>query len=83
MLNKSRKMRVQSNKEKKGKREGILERMKETGKKMVSGVVAAASGWWEKLQTFLLMTFVGSLVVAIKENWEAIKTQIEKVVNFV
>jgi len=83
MLNKSRKMRVQSNKEKKGKREGILERMKETGKKMVGGVVAAASGWWEKLQTFLLMTFVGSLVVAIKENWEAIKTQIEKVVNFV
>ncbi len=83
MLNKSRKMRVQSNKEKKGKREGILERMKETGKKMVGGVVAAASDWWEKLQTFLLMTFVGSLVVAIKENWEAIKTQIEKVVNFV
>jgi hypothetical protein len=29
------------------------------------------------------MTLLGSLVVAIKENWEAIKVQIDKVVNFV
>ena len=29
------------------------------------------------------MTLVGSLVVAIKENWEAIKVQIDKVVNVV
>ena len=83
MLNKSKDMRVQSDKEKKGKREGVLENVKNMGKKMVGNIAAAASGWWEKLQTFLLMTFVGSLVIAIKENWEAIKVQIDKVVNFV
>ena len=83
MLNKSRRMRVQADKEKKGKREGVLENVKNMGKKMVGDVVATASGWWEKLQRFLLMTLLGSLVVAIKENWEAIKVQIDKVVNFV
>ena len=83
MLNKSRQNRVQADKEKKGKREGILESMKNTGKKMVKNVASAASNWWEKLQTFLLMTLLGSLVVAIKENWETIKAQIDKVVKFV
>jgi len=83
MLSKSRKMRQQADKEKKGKREGVLENVKNMGKKMVGDVVATASGWWEKLQRFLLMTLLGSLVVAIKENWEAIKVQIDKVVNFV
>ena len=83
MLNKSRQNRVQADKEKKGKREGLLESMKNTGKKMVKNVVSAASNWWEKLQTFLLMTLLGSLVVAIKENWETIKAQIDKVVKFV
>ena len=83
MLDKSRKMRQQADKEKKGKREGVLENVKNMGKKMVGDVVATASGWWEKLQRFLLMTLLGSLVVAIKENWEAIKVQIDKVVNFV
>ena len=83
MLNKSRKMRVQDDKEKKDKREGLLESMKNMGKKMVKSAASAASGWWERLQTFLLMTLVGSLVVAIKENWEAIKVQIDKVVNVV
>ena len=83
MLNKSRRMRVQADKEKKGKREGVLENVKNMGKKMVGDVVATASGWWERLQKFLLMTLLGSLVVAIKENWEAIKVQIDKVVNFV
>jgi hypothetical protein len=83
MLDKSRRMRQQVDKEKKGKREGVLENVKNMGKKMVGDVVATASGWWEKLQRFLLMTLLGSLVVAIKENWEAIKVQIDKVVNFV
>jgi hypothetical protein len=83
MLNKSRRNRVQADKEKKGKREGLLESMKNTGKKMVKNVASAASNWWEKLQTFLLMTLLGSLVVAIKENWETIKAQIDKVVKFV
>jgi len=83
VLNKSRRMRVQADKEKKGKREGVLENVKNMGKKMVGDVVATASGWWERLQKFLLMTLLGSLVVAIKENWEAIKAQIDKVVNFV
>jgi len=83
MLNKSRKMRVQDDKEKKDKREGLLESMKNTGKKMVKSAASAASGWWERLQNFLLMTLVGSLVVAIKENWEAIKVQIDKVVNII
>jgi predicted nuclease with TOPRIM domain len=81
MLDKSRMMRQQSDKEKKGKREGILERMKETGKKMVGGIVAGVKGWWEKLQTFLLMTLLGSLVVAIKENWEKIQAKIEETVT--
>ena len=35
MLNKSRQNRVQADKEKKGKRDGLLESMKNTGKKMV------------------------------------------------
>ena len=83
VLSKSRRMRVQADKEKKGKREGVLENVKNMGKKMVGDVVATASGWWERLQKFLLMTLLGSLVVAIKENWEAIKVQIDKVVNFV
>ena len=83
MLSKSRRMRQQVDKEKKGKREGVLENVKNMGKKMVGDVVATASGWWERLQKFLLMTLLGSLVVAIKENWEAIKVQIDKVVNFV
>jgi len=83
MLDKSRKMRQQADKERKGKREGVLENVKNMGKKMVGDVVATASGWWERLQKFLLMTLLGSLVVAIKENWEAIKVQIDKVVNFV
>ena len=83
VLSKSRRMRQQADKEKKGKREGVLENVKNMGKKMVGDVVATASGWWERLQKFLLMTLLGSLVVAIKENWEAIKVQIDKVVNFV
>ena len=83
MLNKSRQNRVQADKEKKGKREGILEKMKEKGKKMVGDVAAGAKGWWEKLQRFLLMTLLGSLVMAIKDNWEAIKVQIDKVVNII
>ena len=83
MLNKSRRMRVQADKEKKAKREGILERVKETGKKMVGNIAKGAKGWWEKLQRFLLMTLLGSLVMAIKDNWEAIKVQIDKVVNII
>jgi len=83
MLNKSRKMRVQDDKEKKGKREGLLEKMKTTGKNMVKSAAAGAKGWWEKLQKFLLMTFLGALVVAIKENWEKIKEKIDKVVKVV
>jgi len=83
MLAQSRRDRVQSNKEKKDKREGLLEKMKAGGKKMLGNVKAAATGWWERLQRFLLMTMLGSLVVAIKENWEAIKAQIDKVVNIV
>jgi len=83
MLNKSRQNRVQSNKEKKAKREGLLERMKAGGKKMLSNVKAAATGWWERLQRFLLMTMLGALVLAIKNNWEAIKAQIDKVVKVV
>ena len=83
MLNKSRKMRVQDDKEKKGKREGLLEKMKTTGKNMAKSAVDGAKGWWERLQKFLLMTFLGALVVAIKENWEKIKEKIDKVVNVV
>ena len=83
MLAQSRRDRVQSNKEKKAKREGLLEKMKAGGKKMLGTVKAAATGWWERLQRFLLMTMLGSLVLAIKENWEAIKAQIDKVVKFV
>jgi len=81
MLNKSRRMRVQDDKEKKGKREGLLEKMKTTGKNMVKSAAAGAKGWWEKLQTFLLMTLLGSLVVAIKENWEKIQAKIEETVT--
>ena len=83
MLNKSRRMRVQDDKEKKGKREGLLEKMKTTGKNMVKSAAAGAKGWWEKLQKFLLMTMLGALVIAIKENWEKIKEKIDKVVKFV
>ena len=83
MLNKSRRMRVQDDKENKGKREGLLEKMKTTGKNMVKSAAAGAKGWWERLQKFLLMTMLGALVVAIKENWEKIKEKIDKVVNFV
>jgi len=82
MLNKSRRMRVQADKEKKGKREGLLEK-KKTGNKMLKSVAAGAKGWWDKLQKFLLMTMLGALVIAIKENWEKIKEKIDKVVNFV
>ena len=53
MLNKSRRMRVQDDKEKKGKREGLLEKMKTTGKNMVKSAAAGAKGWWERLQKFL------------------------------
>ena len=52
MLAQSRRDRVQYNKEKKAKREGLLERMKAGGKKMLSNVKAAATGWWERLQRF-------------------------------
>ena len=83
MLAQSRRDRVQSDKIKKAKREGLLEKMKAGGKKMLGNVKAAASGWWERLQRFLLMTMLGSLVLAIKNNWEAIKSQIDKIVNFV
>ena len=83
MLNKSRQNRVQADKEKKAKREGIMERVKETGKKMVKNVASAASNWWEKLQRFLLMTLLGSLVTAIMDNWKSIKEKIDKVVKFV
>jgi hypothetical protein len=83
MLAQSRKDRVQSNKEKKAKREGLLEKMKAGGKKMLGTVKAAATGWWERLQRFLLMTMLGSLVLAIKNNWESIQEKIEKVVKFV
>jgi hypothetical protein len=83
MLNKSRRMRVQADKDKKGKREGLLEKMKTTGKNMVKSAAAGAKGWWEKLQKFLLMTMLGALVIAIKENWEKIKEKIDKVVNFI
>ncbi len=83
MLNKSRRMRVQDDKEKKGKREGLLEKMKTTGKNMVKSAAAGAKGWWERLQKFLLMTMLGALVIAIKENWEAIQEKINKVVKFV
>ena len=83
MLNKSRRMRVQADKDKKGKREGLLEKMKTTGKNMVKSAAAGAKGWWERLQKFLLMTMLGALVVAIKENWEKIKEKIDKVVKFV
>jgi hypothetical protein len=81
MLNKSRRMRVQANKEKKGKREGLLEKKKKDGKKMLGNVKAAAVGWWERLQKFLLMTFLGSLVLSIKENWEAIQEKIKETVT--
>ena len=83
MLAQSRKDRVQSNKEKKAKREGLLEKMKAGGKKMLGTVKAAATGWWERLQRFLLMTLLGGLVLAIKNNWESIQEKIEKVVKFV
>ena len=83
MLNQSRRDRVQSNKERKDKREGLMEKIKAGGKKMLGTVKAAATGWWEKVQRFLLMSMLGALVVAIKENWEAIKKQIDKVVNIV
>ena len=83
MLAQSRRDRVQSDKIKKGKREGLLEKMKAGGKKMLGNVKAAATGWWEKLQRFLLMTMLGALVLAIKNNWEAIKAQIDKIVKFV
>ena len=83
MLAQSRRDRVQSDKIKKAKREGLLEKMKAGGKKMLGTVKAAATGWWERVQRFLLMTMLGALVVAIKENWEAIKKQIDKVVNIV
>ena len=83
MLNQSRRDRVQSNKERKDKREGLMEKIKDGGKKMLGTVKAAATGWWDKVQRFLLMTMLGALVVAIKENWEAIKKQIDKVVNIV
>ncbi len=83
ILAKSRKSRVQADKEKKGKREGLLERMKKSGKKMLGNVKAAASGWWEKLQRFLLMTMLGALVTTIMDNWKSIKAQIDKVVKFV
>ena len=83
MLNKSRQNRVQDDKEKKAKREGLLESMKNTGKKMVKNVASAASNWWEKLQKFLLMTLLGSLVTAIMDNWKSIKEKIDKVVKFV
>ena len=83
MLAQSRRDRVQSNKQKKAKREGLLEKMKAGGKKMLGNVKAAASGWWERLQRFLLMTMLGSLVLAIKNNWESIQEKIEKVVKFV
>ena len=83
MLAQSRRDRVQSNKEKKAKREGLLEKMKAGGKKMLGTVKAAATGWWERLQRFLLMTMLGSLVLAIKNNWESIQEKIEKVVKFV
>ncbi len=83
MLAQSRRDRVQSDKIKKAKREGLLEKMKAGGKKMLGNVKAAATGWWEKLQRFLLMTMLGALVLAIKNNWEAIKAQIDKIVKFV
>jgi len=83
MLAQSRRDRVQSDKIKKAKREGLLEKMKAGGKKMLGTVKAAASGWWGKLQRFLLMTMLGALVLAIKNNWEAIKAQIDKIVKFV
>ena len=83
ILAKSRKSRVQADKEKKGKREGILESMKKSGKKMLGNVKAAATGWWEKLQRFLLMTMLGALVTTIMDNWKSIKAQIDKVVKFV
>ena len=83
MLAQSRRDRVQFNKQKKAKREGLLEKMKAGGKKMLGNIKAAASGWWERLQTFLLMTMIGSLVLAIKNNWESIQEKIEKVVKFV
>ena len=81
MLNKSRRMRVQANKEKKGKREGLLEKKKKDGKKMLGNVKAAAVGWWERLQKFLLMTFLGALILAIKKNWEAIQEKIGETVT--
>ena len=81
MLNKSRRMRVQANKEKKGKREGLLEKKKKDGMKMLGNVKAAAVGWWERLQKFLLMTFLGALVLAIKKNWEAIQEKIGETVT--
>ena len=81
MLNKSRRMRVQANKEKKGKREGLLEKKKKDGMKMLGNVKAAAVGWWERLQKFLLMTFLGALILAIKKNWEAIQEKIGETVT--
>ena len=83
VLDRSRKDRVQADKIKKGKREGLLEKMKSGGKKMLSNVASAASGWWERLQKFLLMTMLGSLVLAIKNNWEAIQEKIKETVEFV
>tara|TARA_R100001082_G_scaffold72661_2_gene41632 strand:- start:1489 stop:2664 length:1176 start_codon:yes stop_codon:yes gene_type:complete len=50
---------------------------------MLGTVKAAATGWWERLQRFLLMTLLGGLVLAIKNNWESIQEKIEKVVKFV
>ena len=60
MLNKSRRMRVQADKEKKGRIEFLLEKKKKTGNNMVKSAASAASGWWERLQTFLLMTLAVS-----------------------
>ena len=83
MLDKSRRMRVQADKDNKGSREGLLEKKKRTGNNMLKSAAAGAKGWWDKLQKFLLMTLLGSLVLAIKKNWETIKEKIDKVVNFV
>ena len=73
--------RIQADLNKKKKRQGILEGMMKGGKKILGNIASGVKGWWEKLQKFLLMTLIGSLIASIIANWEAIKEKIGEVVK--
>ena len=68
--------RIQADLNKKKKRQGILEGMMKGGKKILGNIASGVKGWWEKLQKFLLMTLIGSLIASIIANWEAIKERL-------